>query len=510
MIQKDSGTIRVDDICDALLSWNNLALFILDSEQRFVSISPAIKKITGRSAEELSGKPFSSIVFSGNDSPAQGPFADRTGLPVKRDLLIVNEDSTVLHGTVTAICSNIGNDEYTIGVIGMTQTADFDVESKVRTFTMAVEQSPATVVITDKNGSIEYVNPKFTHLTGYTFNEALGHNPRILKSGKQSLEFYRDLWQTITAGKEWRGEFHNKKKNGDLYWESASISPILDDEGRITHFVAVKEDITDRKKAEEELRIAGEILQKKNDDMARELRHAQLVTGLLLPGSPPRHERIQTDFRFKPLDAIGGDFFSFNTLHKRGLGVFIGDVAGHGVSAALFLTLLKSLTDRLNAARGDSPSLFIQELNENLAEGNILYFITALYGFFDCTTDRVTFSFAKGGHTPPVLFRAADSSASLLMTGGMPVGLSRSAKFEELHSGLNPGDRLYLYTDGLNEIRNEAGTMLEPEGIRDIVARSGSMKLGESLDFILDEATRFGGSMPVEDDIVLIGFEVHQ
>ena len=123
----------------------------------------------------------------------------------------------------------------------------------------AVEQSPASVVITDVRGNIEYVNPKFTELTGYTLEEALGKNPRILKSGECPAEMYEQLWRTITSGGEWRGEFHNKKKNGELYWESAVISPIRNAQGVITHFLAVKEDITDRKRAAEALRESEEL-----------------------------------------------------------------------------------------------------------------------------------------------------------------------------------------------------------------------------------------------------------
>jgi PAS domain S-box-containing protein len=125
-------------------------------------------------------------------------------------------------------------------------------EEKLRELSRAVEQSPASIVITDCAGNIEYVNPKFINITGYTMVEVLGKNPRILKSGETGPEAYRELWRTITAGEEWRGEFHNKKKNGELYWESASISPIRDLTGRVTHFVAVKEDITARKQTEAE------------------------------------------------------------------------------------------------------------------------------------------------------------------------------------------------------------------------------------------------------------------
>lgn len=107
-------------------------------------------------------------------------------------------------------------------------------------------------MITDPNGIIEYVNPKFTSLTGYTADEVRGKNPRLLKSGMLPPETYRKMWATLRSGGEWRGEFQNRRKNGDLFWEFASISPILDEAGRITHFLAVKEDITERKRLENE------------------------------------------------------------------------------------------------------------------------------------------------------------------------------------------------------------------------------------------------------------------
>jgi PAS domain S-box-containing protein len=125
-------------------------------------------------------------------------------------------------------------------------------EEQVRKLTRAVEQSPVSVVITDTEGRIEYVNPKFTNLTGYAADEAVGENPRLLKSGEHPREFYEQLWATILAGREWHGEFHNRKKNGGLFWERSSISPVRDREGSITHFVAVKEDVTERKRLEEE------------------------------------------------------------------------------------------------------------------------------------------------------------------------------------------------------------------------------------------------------------------
>ncbi|MFQ5687443.1 MAG: PAS domain S-box protein, partial [Candidatus Scalindua sp.] len=125
------------------------------------------------------------------------------------------------------------------------------VEDQFRKLHRAIEHSPSTVIITDIEGKIEYVNPRFSDLTGYSAEEAIGKNPRILSSGKQTQGFYRELWNTITSGNEWHGEFCNKKKNGELYWELTSISPVKGEKGVITNYVAVKEDITGRRQMED-------------------------------------------------------------------------------------------------------------------------------------------------------------------------------------------------------------------------------------------------------------------
>ena len=125
--------------------------------------------------------------------------------------------------------------------------------AELRKLSQAVEQSPSHVIITNRNGDIEYVNPRFSLATGYSAEEVIGQNPRILKSGKVPQSVYEELWNTILSGKVWKGELINKKKNGQEVWESTSISPIKDDRGSITHFVGVKEDITERKQAEKML-----------------------------------------------------------------------------------------------------------------------------------------------------------------------------------------------------------------------------------------------------------------
>ncbi len=137
-------------------------------------------------------------------------------------------------------------------------------EEKIRQLSLGVEQSPASIVITDLNGTIQYVNKKFTEVSGYSSPEALGQNPRILKSGKMPDKLYRDLWATISSGKEWQGEMINRRKDHSLFWELVSISPVKDAEGNVTHYIAVKEDITARKEMEAELRRAKQKAEESN------------------------------------------------------------------------------------------------------------------------------------------------------------------------------------------------------------------------------------------------------
>lgn len=130
-----------------------------------------------------------------------------------------------------------------------------ETETHIRKLTMAVEQSPVSIVITNTEGKIEYANPKACQMTGYTFDELIDQNPNVLKTGTTTDAEYAALWRTISQGNEWRGVFQNKRKNGDTYWESALISSVKDAKGEITNYLAIKEDITERRETEEQLRL---------------------------------------------------------------------------------------------------------------------------------------------------------------------------------------------------------------------------------------------------------------
>ncbi len=152
-------------------------------------------------------------------------------------------------------------------------------DESIKKLSIAVNQGPASVIITDVNGNIEYINDKFTEITGYTAVEAIGNNPRFLKSGKQSKELYTKLWDTIKSGKAWRGKLHNRKKSGELFWELNHISPIKNEHGDITNYIAIKEDITLRKQAKEKLVKSEEMYRALVENMPMWLARRDRKTG---------------------------------------------------------------------------------------------------------------------------------------------------------------------------------------------------------------------------------------
>ncbi len=222
-------------------------------------VNPAFTKMTGYTAEEVVGK-TPSVLRSGKHPPE---FYRQLWETISRsetwqgELINRRKDGT-LYWEAQTIAPVLDEDGKIIHYVAIKRdiTKRKQAEEEIRKLQRAIEQSAHSVVITDRTGTIEYVNPAFTRTTGYTYEEAIGQNPRILKSGKHSRAFYQKLWNTIQRGEIWQGEFINRRKDGSLYWERASIAPIKNDKGEIIHFVAVKEDVTHQKELEAALQRA--------------------------------------------------------------------------------------------------------------------------------------------------------------------------------------------------------------------------------------------------------------
>ncbi|GAM10881.1 blue-light-activated protein [Geobacter sp. OR-1] len=259
---------------EKLLDSLSAPTFVIDDGHRVIVWNKACEMLTGLRADEVVGttgqwKGFydherpclADIVLDGQEGLLSGLYSQFSRSPLQTDLLMA-EGWYFLRNEERYIFFNAAPIRSATGeIVAVIETLEDITERKrsedeLRTLSYAITQSPVSIVITSPEGLIEHVNPKFTEVTGYSEQEVIGRNPSVLKSGQTSLETYQDLWETILDGREWRGEFLNRKKNGELYWEEAMISPIKGPNGEITHFIAIKEEVTEKKRLEGQLRHA--------------------------------------------------------------------------------------------------------------------------------------------------------------------------------------------------------------------------------------------------------------
>ena len=236
------------------------AIFLTDNFGNITYMSPASEKVIGIKEEDMMNKSIIEIIPEKDKNKVLEKFKKTLGGEATSELPIeiIRKDGSRQH--VELNISIYHEQSEIVGTIGIIRdvTERNTAAEEILILSKVVGQSPASIMITDVSGNIEYVNSKFSEITGYSSDEAFGKKPNILKSGFLTNEFYRELWTTILAGKEWRGEMYNKKKNGEFFWENASIFPIKNDEDEITHFIALKQDITEKKMMMEELIEAKE------------------------------------------------------------------------------------------------------------------------------------------------------------------------------------------------------------------------------------------------------------
>ncbi|NOQ14978.1 MAG: PAS domain S-box protein [Methyloprofundus sp.] len=260
---------------------SDFIFFTLNTEGLLTYISPSVTDVLGYTPEECkhvhyryfhTDAPVSLQAIAQTDSGLKGERHE----PFEAELKHKNGSLVLVETTESPIFDNQGKVIALEGVvhnIGKRKRAERELQEhkqhleslveartvELRKLSRAVEQSDSSIIITDLDGAIEFVNPAFMRSTGYTEQEILGQNLRILQSGVQGAAFYQRMWATLVEGDVWRGELYNKRKNGSLYWEFVSISPIKDERGNTTHYVAVKEDVTARKEAEQALRKSEEM-----------------------------------------------------------------------------------------------------------------------------------------------------------------------------------------------------------------------------------------------------------
>ncbi len=268
-----------------LLNLSTDIITVLNEDGTIIYESPSIERILGYTGNELVGKNAFSFVHKDDIASVKAAFMDGINSPGKAifaPFRFRRSDGkyVYLESAGTKFSEAPGRINIVINSRDITKRVEDEI--KIKRLTAAVEQSSNTIVITDIDGRIQYVNKKFEELTGYTKEEVIGGSPNLLKSGETSEEVYKDLWTAILTGNVWQGEFKNRKKSGETYWERIKITPVVDDNDRITNFIAMKDDITLEK--EKDSRLEHSLREK--EMMLKEIHHRvknnlQIVISLL-------------------------------------------------------------------------------------------------------------------------------------------------------------------------------------------------------------------------------------
>ncbi len=370
---------------------------------------------------------------------------------------------------------------------------------QMRIHSAAMESAANGIIITDTKGIIQWVNPAFSQLTGYSSEESVGHNLKMLNSGVHGPEFFQNLWKTIMAGEVWHNEVVNKRKDGSLYTEEMTITPVRDNTGKIDRFVAIKQDISARKKLEqmvlaEKERMGSEL------DVARKIQMSMLPRGL---GSSAERQDISVHAVLIPAREVGGDFYDFYWIDDENFCFFVGDVSGKGVPAALHMAVSKTLL-KAGSANERSTGKILTQVNKELSRDNENFmFVTAFIGILNTTTGYLVYSSA--GHNPPfIIGKAGGSLIKLSDLHGVVLGAMEGIEYQETVLRIDRGSTLVIYTDGVTESMDPDHELFSEEKLSQILTGQGHLPPETLTDRIIEEIRIHEGQAEQADDITLL------
>lgn len=366
----------------------------------------------------------------------------------------------------------------------------------------ALEATAEGVVISDCTQSdmpIIYVNRAFTEMTGYLSKEVLGRNCRFLQGPKSNGGAKEKIRGSISQETPCTVEILNYRKDGTSFWNELSITPVRDENGQTTHFIGIQKDVTRRHQAEDSLRTV-------NAQMRRDLETAAAVQRSQLPNVLPEIRRFRFAWRFQPCQELAGDILNISQLDDDRVAVYVLDVSGHGVQAALqSFSLSQDLRPRSNGPDLDCPKRLLERLNikypMNIDTG--MYF-TILYGVLKVTTGE--FSFAAAGHPGPVLMQR-NQQPSIIPTSSYPIGVSSDAEYEIQTVKLSDGDKLFLYTDGVVEALSSRDIPYGEERFLRTLHRRPDDPIEQCLESVMKSLENWACHINFRDDLSLVGIE---
>lgn len=364
----------------------------------------------------------------------------------------------------------------------------------------------ALVSISDTQGRITYANERFCEVSGYRLEEMLGNTHQMINSGVHPAEFFKEMWETISAGKIWSGEIANRKRNGDLYWVDSTIVPWVDEHGLPYQYVAIRKDITQRIEAEQQVAQARQ----------RELETGSAIQHHLLFGhAPDDFPGLAAASFTEASQGIDGDFYTFTHLGPGVLEVLTGDVMGKGVTAALVGAGVKStyrkVLAELMAHRRDGqlPSLeqVINTIHRELTPELINLDVFVTLALYRIDRNALTITWVNAGHTPGLLTTTDTDNVFELHANNMPLGVLESEVYVQHTRSLTIQDNILFYSDGISESVNPEGEFYGVERIADILKTGQQQGMSPTIILqslrtdILNHAQRSQGS---DDRTVII------
>lgn len=367
----------------------------------------------------------------------------------------------------------------------------------------------ALISETDTRGVITYANEKFCEVSGYSLDELMGKPHNIVRHPDMPKEAFRDLWETIKAGRIWQGEIKNRRKDGSHYWVLATVGPLLDSEGYPYRYVSIRVDITQQKNLEEQLAQERDQLAA---DLQANLHLAQEIQAALIAHSPAGEGNLALDLPhftvWKPLQIVSGDFFWTHQERSRVL-IFAGDSVGHGMAGALVSALFIQELRHLVIHQGIwSPERLAEELDERL--GHLFRKKLSLPITIDGTILLIDRQRLK-------LSYVALRGKGVLVRRGEVIALERypfsfgdllGQAVEEKTLPLEPGDRLYLYSDGLVDQLSDQGKKWGNSRWQEALLQLQSVPISEQGQAIQKALSTWQQEQPQTDDIALLGVEV--
>jgi phosphoserine phosphatase RsbU/P len=352
-----------------------------------------------------------------------------------------------------------------------------------------------------------YANQGFERMTGYAVSEVLGRNCRFLQGPDTDQSAMAEVRAALAEARPCVVEILNYRKDGGTFWNRLSITPVRASSGDLTHFIGVQSDVTARRVAEDGLRRSKEALE-------QDLRLAARVQQALLPPPDLDVGSVRVAHAFHPCDDLAGDGVGVIPLPGHRMGIYLLDVSGHGVGAALLsFTLNHLLSGAVEGAlvvgrAGDEPTVVppsgvAQRLNRQFPMDRSRQYFTLVYGIIDVRSGD--FQYVIAGHPGPLLLPRAGAPAPVA-GGGLPIGMIEDAVFEEHHLLLEPGDRLYLYTDGVSEASDAAGNEFGIDRLRAAIECHRALPLGTGLETIVSGVRDWCGGR-LRDDVSLLALE---